>query len=98
MQERVPEGVRGSVGGTQQSLNAIFCTVPYVLGIAFPRPDQFSIFIVLGFSSVLSATMLYAFGLYLPSRHQLPFPSKPVYAFLGDEHMWFDFSSSLPSP
>jgi len=52
MQLTIPAGIRGLVGGTQQSLNAFFQLVAYALGIVFPKPEQFHIYVAAGYIAV----------------------------------------------
>jgi solute carrier family 40 (iron-regulated transporter), member 1 len=60
MQEFIPEGIRGSVGGTQNSLNAFFQLSAFSLGIFIPSPEQFYINSMSGCISVGIAALLYA--------------------------------------
>ena len=66
MQQYVAANVRGTVGGTQTSLNAICELLPYILGIMYSKPSQFHIFVIGGYLSVGVASILYTVGLYLP--------------------------------
>lgn len=68
MQERVASDSRGVVGGVQQSLNAFFGLFSFALGLVFPDPRQFSIYVGAGYLSVGIATVLVLFGVFLPSR------------------------------
>lgn len=52
MQEFIPAGVRGVVGGTQQSLNAFFQLLSFGLGLVFPDPRQFHIYVSAGYGAV----------------------------------------------
>jgi len=62
MQEFVPARVRGSVGGTQQSLNALFQLLSFALGLLFPDPRQFPIYASAGYAAVGVAVLLYFVG------------------------------------
>ena len=62
MQEFVPARVRGSVGGTQQSLNALFQLLSFGLGLLFPDPRQFPIYASAGYAAVGVALLLYCLG------------------------------------
>ena len=64
MQESTPDGVRGVVGGCQQSLNAFFNLISYALGIVVPDPSHFYIYVAAGYASVGFAMLLYSFGTY----------------------------------
>ena len=48
----VPAGVRGQVGGTQQSLNALFQLLSFALGLVFPDPKEFHIYVSAGYCAV----------------------------------------------
>jgi solute carrier family 40 (iron-regulated transporter), member 1 len=64
MQEFIPEGIRGVVGGTQQSLNSFFQLSSYALGLIFPDPRDFPIYISAGYAFVGLAAVSYLFGVY----------------------------------
>lgn len=70
MQEYVPDGVRGVVGGVQQSLNAFFNLLSYGLGILFPNPKDFYIYVGAGYASVGCAMVLYALDIFLFPRKE----------------------------
>jgi iron-regulated transporter 1 len=61
MQESVPDGIRGIVGGVQQSLNAFFNLISYAIGIVLPNPSHFHIYVAAGYASVGAAMVLYGF-------------------------------------
>lgn len=65
MQEFIPEGIRGVVGGTQQSLNAVFQLSSFALGLVFPDPHDFPIYASAGYALVGVAAFCYAFGIYV---------------------------------
>ena len=65
MQECVPAEVRGVTGGVQQSLNAFFGLLAFVLGIVFPDPRKFYIYVSAGYASVCISMVIYAIGIYL---------------------------------
>jgi iron-regulated transporter 1 len=52
MQEFIPAGIRGVVGGTQQSLNAFFQLLSFGLGLFFPDPKEFHIYVSAGYGAV----------------------------------------------
>lgn len=54
----------GIVGGQQQSLNAFFNLLSYALGIVFPDPSQFHVYVAAGYGSVGIAMVLYGWGTY----------------------------------
>jgi iron-regulated transporter 1 len=64
MQEHIPEGIRGAVGGVQQSLNGFFDLTTYALGLVFSDPKDFHILVSVGYCSVGMAMILYYFGVY----------------------------------
>lgn len=72
-QHEVPSHCRGQVGGVQQSLNACFNLCGFTLGVLFPNPKNFAIFVSAGFLSVCTAALLFIFGIYLPRRPQSSF-------------------------
>jgi iron-regulated transporter 1 len=67
-QQEIPGEIRGEVGGVQQSLNAFFNVMSYTLGIFFPDPNDFPIYVTAACVSVGLATLLFAWGIYLPRR------------------------------
>jgi solute carrier family 40 (iron-regulated transporter), member 1 len=64
MQEFIPEGIRGSVGGTQSALNAFFQLSSFSLGIFLPSPKQFYINAISGCTSVALAAAIYALFIF----------------------------------
>lgn len=68
MQEFIPDGIRGVVGGTQQALNAFFQLFSFSLGLFFPSPRQFYIFAAAGYISIGSAMALYMLGVFARAR------------------------------
>lgn len=70
MQEKVAEEVRGVVGGVQNSMNAMFGLLAYGLGMFFPDPREFHIYVVMGFIAVGLAMLLWFFGVYLKTRQK----------------------------
>lgn len=62
MQETVPDGVRGVVGGVQQSLNAFFGLLSFGLGMIFPKPSDFHVLVAAGYGGIALAVLLYGFG------------------------------------
>jgi solute carrier family 40 (iron-regulated transporter), member 1 len=65
-QEEVPEHVRSQVGGLQQSLNALFNLLGFSVGLLFPNPNDFPVYIAVGFLSVFCAAVLFTLGFFLP--------------------------------
>ena len=59
MQLRVPEKMRGVVGGMQASLNAFFGLLAYGIGILYPDPSQFFILVGVGYATVGMAAIMY---------------------------------------
>jgi iron-regulated transporter 1 len=64
-QEFIPDGIRGAVGGTQQSLNAFFSLFSFGLGLVFPDPREFHIYIAAGYGAVGVAAIMYTLGVYI---------------------------------
>jgi solute carrier family 40 (iron-regulated transporter), member 1 len=64
MQESVEESVRGVVGGLQKSLNAFFFLWSFGLGIVFPDPKDFYIYVSAGYVSVGLALILFGTQVY----------------------------------
>ena len=58
MQEFIPSGIRGVVGGTQQSLNSLFQLLSFALGIIFPDPREFHIYASSGYIAVSDEKLL----------------------------------------
>lgn len=63
-QEFVPQTIRGSIGGTQASLNALFQLLSFALGLVFPDPKQFHIYVSAGYAAVAVAGGLFYAGIY----------------------------------
>ena len=63
-QEFVPTEIRGVIGGTQQSLNALFQLSSFALGLVFPDPREFHIYASAGYIAVALAVALYYFGIF----------------------------------
>jgi iron-regulated transporter 1 len=72
-QEQIPDHVRGCVGGVQQSLNAFFTLIPFVLGI-----KGFYVYVVAGFSSVALSVLFYVFGTIFQRDQRGDLRSTPV--------------------
>ena len=62
MQEFIPDGIRGVVGGTQEAINSFFQLFSFSLGLVFPNPRQFYIFAAAGYISIGIAMILYITG------------------------------------
>ena len=69
-QQEVPAHIRGQVGGVQSSLNNGFSLVAFLIGILFPNPKDFFIYVSAGVLSVGTAVMLFLFGVFLPRKNQ----------------------------
>ena len=65
MQDYIPDGIRGIVGGVQQSLNAFFGLVSFAIGVIVPDPDDFYIYVAAGYGSVGLAVLCYTFGIFI---------------------------------
>jgi hypothetical protein len=70
MQLHIPDGIRGLVGGVQESLNSFFFLLSFVLGIFIPDPRYFHIYVGVGYISVALAVLCMAFGVF-PKRKEL---------------------------
>jgi iron-regulated transporter 1 len=64
MQEHIPDGIRGVVGGSQEAINAFFQLLSYALGIIFPDPSDFQLCVGAGYAAVVAACVLYGVGVY----------------------------------
>ena len=78
MQELVPEGIRGVVGGTQQSLNAFFQCTSFALGLIFYKPDNFFIYAAAGYLALGIALLLYYVTVYRRANQLFPTLLQPV--------------------
>lgn len=58
-QERVPEDIRGRIGGTQHVLNQFFDMLRYILIIVLPKMSQFGYHVALSILSVFAASLIY---------------------------------------
>ena len=64
MQDYVPDGVRGLVGGVQQSMNAFFFLLSFAIGIFLPDPRDFHIYVAAGYVGVALAVPCFYFGVF----------------------------------
>ena len=64
MQEHIPEEVRGLVGGVQQSLNAFFGLLSFGLGLIFPDPRDFYVYVSVGYAAVGLALICFSLGVF----------------------------------
>ena len=64
MQQKIPEDIRGVIGGVQKSLNSFFDLTTYGLGLIFYDPSDFYILVMTGFGSVGVAMCVYLLGLH----------------------------------
>lgn len=76
-QERVPEDIRGLIGGTQQSLNQFFDMFRYVLIIILPQMSQFGYHVCLSVLSVFTASFIYTIWSCSASSQLVP-PSTDI--------------------
>jgi solute carrier family 40 (iron-regulated transporter), member 1 len=65
MQEFIPEGIRGAVGGTQQALNAFFQLSSFCFGFVFPSVQDFPIYAFLGYITVVFSAAIYLSNVFL---------------------------------
>ena len=61
MQERVPEGERGAVGGVQTALQSFFEMSSYAVGILWSNPYEFGSLISFSYAGVIIAAICYFF-------------------------------------
>jgi len=61
MQESVVEQERGVVGGVQHSLNMLMDMLKFALVIALPSIQLFGIHVILSFSFIFSAGLLFSY-------------------------------------
>ena len=69
-QKSVAEMVRGQVGGTQMSLNALMEMLPFGLAFIYHKPSQFYVLIIGGYVAVAAAMLLFIIGFYLPHQQR----------------------------
>jgi solute carrier family 40 (iron-regulated transporter), member 1 len=65
MQEFIPEGIRGTVGGAQHALNAFFQLSGVGLGFVFHSPKDYNIIAFAGCISVSIAAGIYLTSVFL---------------------------------
>lgn len=59
MQEQIPSGIRGMIGGTQKSLNSFFQFLSYGMGIVFSNPQtDFPLYVFAGYAAVRAYQIL----------------------------------------
>mmetsp|Transcript_37385 Transcript_37385/g.43522 ORF Transcript_37385/g.43522 Transcript_37385/m.43522 type:complete len:552 (+) Transcript_37385:184-1839(+) len=71
MQELVPDGARGVVGGIQESMNSFFFLISFVVALFFPDPKDFSILVATGYIGVGLSMILHTFGVFLNKNLRL---------------------------
>jgi len=71
-QERVPEDIRGLIGGTQHSLNQFFDMLRYILIIILPQMPQFGYHVGLSVLSVFTASLIYTIWSCSSASHLVP--------------------------
>jgi iron-regulated transporter 1 len=65
MQEFIPDGIRGAVGGTQQALNAFFQLSAFCFGFAFPSVQEFPVYAFLGYAAVWVSVAIYLSNVFM---------------------------------
>ena len=69
-QQEVPDKIRATVGGIQESLNSFCNLLVFGLGLCFADPKDFWIYVVTAVASVGTAALLFGWGVYWPRiRH-----------------------------
>lgn len=69
-QQTVQSQFRGQVGGTQTSLNSMFEFIPFILGMVYSDVDDYWIVVVVSYMSVLVATLMVTFGVFIPHQRK----------------------------
>ena len=76
LQENVPEGERGAIGGVQSALNRVMDLLKFVLVLILPRPETFGVLIILSVVFVFMGDCFFAFYSYRTRGHLLPHCSR----------------------
>ncbi|UJR25582.1 hypothetical protein I4U23_006926 [Adineta vaga] len=76
-QERVPEDIRGRIGGTQSALNQFFDMLRYILIIILPKMPEFGYHVCLSVLSVFTASLIYTIWSCSSSSQLVP-PSTDI--------------------
>ena len=71
-QERVPEAIRGRIGGMQHSLNQFFDMLRYILIVVLPQMPQFGYHVCLSVLSVFCASLIYTLWSCSPVSQLVP--------------------------
>ena len=74
MQLHIPPPVRGTVGGVQNSLNAFFTVIIYVVGLFISDPENFKYYASVSFAGVTLAAIFYCVMVF--ARKAIFLPSK----------------------
>eukprot|EP00730_Choanoeca_flexa_P001426 TRINITY_DN10629_c0_g1_i3.p1 TRINITY_DN10629_c0_g1~~TRINITY_DN10629_c0_g1_i3.p1 ORF type:complete len:568 (+),score=115.56 TRINITY_DN10629_c0_g1_i3:107-1810(+) len=91
LQQCIPTKLIGSINGTQAALNTLFEMVSPLLGIIFSKPDQFYILIIVSYSLIGLAAIVYS-SFYADVRDDKLMQSKSYEVLLSKVDRMLRFS------